>query len=268
MVRIVSLVVAVAAIGVASYAVCSLHSQCGKLHELEESIGALEASLSRLPQTPAQDENHAPILQRLDALDSQLAALSREARPQAGNPSQAAPDREAVRQVVREVQQETAEERRQKRMVRMEQWRERAEAFAQERQQKQEERFSSWLTKFSESAGLTIAQEEGIRGAYDWAREERNRRISERVKEGGPGMFGPAMFKEIDEERRERIKEVLTAAQFEEFEDYRSKNPLPEMAFAHGFGPDGEAEAEIMIIEGGPVPKKKKEPAPEGEDRK
>lgn len=254
MFRIISLVVAVAALGAACYVALSLHSQQGKLYEIEAAINSLEAAIADLPRAPARDESQDEILDRLVALESQVDALGRGAQPEAGPPPEAAPDPQAIRRVVREVQEEDAKQRNEERLAVMEEWHEKAQEMAQKHQRKQEDRFDSWLAKFSESAGLTIAQEEGIREAYEWSREEIGRRTKEKMKDGGPFMFGPEMFGEIAAERMEKIKDVLTPAQFEQFEEYRRKNPLPEMAFSHSFSPDGGAEADVMILQPEIVP--------------
>jgi hypothetical protein len=170
--------------------------------------------------------------------------------------------REMIRKIVREEQASLIQEQEEEQAVKKEQLHAKMEKQFEEMREKQKKRLEEWIMKFCEKAGLTITEEQGMLEAYRWAQEERNRMLRDRREEGPPLLLGPEQFAKIAEQRDEKIRELLSAAKFDEFDKYRSSNPLPEMAYFGAVGPDG-VEADAIIIEAGPMSGKKEEKSEE-----
>jgi hypothetical protein len=278
-VKTVSLVIALAAAAAAGYCVYSAQLQLERIEKLEESASMLEASIGgmvgnlkelELSQHVLEEAAASEELQeRVTGAEDRLATL--EAAPQAGqSPKKVLADsaREMIRKVVREEQAGMIKEQEQKHVAKREKMQADMEKHFEKMRERQKKRLEEWIKKFSDKAGLTIAQEQGILNVYKWAAEERNRKMQERMKEGDMVMFGPEEFKKAAEERDGKIKEVLSAAQFEEFEKYRSRNPFPEMGFFGAVGEDREGMDATVIMEVlPPIGEKKKGPEQEGEDK-
>ncbi len=275
--KTLSFALALIAIALAGYSVYSAHEERARLEKkFEEKTLALEASIAgvraeRSAAAPAPTGGP----EALEEAQSRLAEVERrvgalEAAPRSGrDPEEALTEgaREMVRKLVREEQAAAIRDRKQKRTVEMEEMHAKMEEHFDKAKERQKKRLEDWIKKFSDKAGLTIAQEQGILDSYRWAREEMNRRMKDMMKEGGPVMFGPEEFKKVAKERDGRIRENLSPEQFAQFEKYRAKNPMPEVGFAVSVGSNGKGAAEAIIIETMPPVTKKKEEQPEGQDK-
>ncbi len=82
--------------------------------------------------------------------------------------------------------------------------------------EKRREHIKEWTGKLAIKAGLSPAPETEVVQAFDWAWTELTAHRA----------ATPRMLKEIEDKRDGMIRKALSAAQFEEFEKYRKKNPL------------------------------------------
>jgi hypothetical protein len=277
-VKTVTLVIAIAAVAAAGYAIYCGQQQLDRLEKLEESTSMLEASIGgvienirereALQPVPVDSTTSGEFQERVTGMEERLAAL--EASPQTGRSSKeilAEGAREMIRKIVREEQAQLIEEQEQKKTAKREKMQANMEEHFEKMRENQKKRLEEWIKKFSDKTGITIAQEQGILDAYKWASEERNRQMREKHQEGDMVMFGPEMFKEISDKRDEKIREVLSAAQFDKLEKYRSNNPFPEMAFFGAVGEDGGAMDATVIMGAMPAVKTEKKDGSEQENK-
>ena len=279
---VITLVIAAGAAGVAAYAVNSAQAQYAELSDridkLASAASALESSIGGLvhridsaavPEAGGS-ETAQQLAERLARAEDKLSVLERispATDSESGTVSQLSPSvRDEIRRIVREEQTAAAAQQEQKHAARREEMHEKMKEMTEKFQKDQKKRLEEWVRKFAEKAGLTTAQEQGILDAYAWANEERNRLLREKHNDGsGLLMMGPEDFKKVEEKQDEKIKELLTEAQYGEYEKYSAANPLPMASFAVGVGPgDGEMGADAVILQGA-VSKEKK---PEGESKK
>ncbi len=274
MFKIISMVVALGAVAVAGYAVYSGQAGGDRLAHLEQQTSLLEARIGGIIKNikandaarrgPAEAQVPGEVYGRLAALERKLAALG--APPGAHSPDRLAADSasEAIRRIVREEQAAAVRKKEQESKEQRQKFQEKWKKLAEKSKEKQEKQLQDWVKKFSDEAGLTIAQEEGILRTYEWAKAERDRLMKDKMKEDGAFMLGPEDFKKVGEERDRKIKDLLSEQQFKELKKYRSKNPRPEQAFAIGAG-DDDGEGTGLIIQGMSIGKKE-EPKPEEKD--
>lgn len=283
MLAVITLVIAAGAAGVAAYAVQSAQTRYAELSNridrLANAASALESSIGglvhRIDSAAAQETEGGAaghqLAERLARAEDKLSVLERitPGTDSAGEPvSHLSPSvREEIRRMVREEQVAAAAQQEQKHAARREEMHEKMKEMTEKFQKDQKKRLEEWVRKFAEKAGLTTAQEQGILDAYAWANEERNRLLREKHNDGGGLlMMGPEDFKKVEEKQDEKIKELLTDSQFEEYGKYSAANPLPMTSFAVGVGPDGEEMGADALIIRGAVSKEKK-PEQEGKDK-
>ena len=224
--RIVSLIVALAALGVAGYAFHNGQARLERLDILEKKASVLEASIGGIVEklndqadeepVPVESGSSEEVQSRLAQVEGKLARL--EALEPTGRSSKemlAEGAREMIRKIVREEQAALIQEQEEERAVKKEQLHAKMEKQFEEMRERQKKRLEEWIRKFCEKAGLTITEEQGILEAYKWAQEERNRMLQDRREEGPPMLFGPEQFAKIAEQRDEKIKELLSAAKFD-----------------------------------------------------
>jgi hypothetical protein len=284
---VITLVIAAGAAGAAAYAVSISQTRYRELSDridrLASAASALESSIGglvhRIDSAAVQETGGGEASQqfagRLTRAEEKLSVLERiaPATDSAGEAiSQLSPSvREEIRRMVREEQAAAAAQQEQKHAARREEMHEKMKEMTEKFQQDQKKRLEEWVRKFAEKAGLTTAQEQGILDAYAWASEERNRLLREKHNDGGGLlMMGPEDFKKVEEKQNEKIKELLTEAQYGEYEEYSAANPLPMASFAVGVGPGGEEMGADAVIFQGAVSKETKpeqKPEKEGKDK-
>jgi hypothetical protein len=268
--KTVAFVLALVALAAAGYGVYTGQVERARLEKkLEEKTAALDASVAGVAEmleqvkhdvgnvsSEAHEEVPAGMLERIEALEEKAASL-----PPTGESSQEAlleGAQEMIRRIVREEQAEMIKDQEKERAAKKEEMQEKFAEMAKKHEEKLQKRLEEWVKEFSEEAGLTIAQEEGILSAYQWTQDQINEALRKGREEGGMVMFGPEEFKKFSEQRDEKIKDVL-GARFADFEKYKSKNPLPETGYMFGLGAGGDVEGETIIIEAAPPPEEKKE---------
>lgn len=267
--KTIALVIAIAAAATAGYSIYAMQAQLERLEKLEESTEMLEASIGGMVENFKEQEaaREAPstagveLAEKVTGLEEKLTSL--EAAPQTGRSFRevlAEGAREMIRKIVREEQAQLIEEQEQKRVAKREEMQANMEEHFEKMRENQKKRLEEWIKKFSDKTGITIAQEQSILDAYKWASEERNRQMSEKHQEGDVVMFGPEMFKEISDKRDARIKDALSAVQFDELEKYRANNPFPEMAYFGAVRDDGgKMDATVIMEAMPPIGTEKKE---------
>jgi hypothetical protein len=282
---VVILVISAGAAGAATYAVnisqARYRELSDKIDKLASAASALESSIGglshRIIDSSAVSETDGgeatlQLAERLSRAEEKLAVLERiaPATDSAGEPvSRLSPAvREEIRRMVREEQAAAVVQQEVKHAARREEMHEKMKEMTEKFQQDQKKRLEEWVRKFAEKAGLTTAQEQGILDAYAWANEERSRLLEEKSKDGAPLlMMGPEDFKKVEDKQDEKIKELLTEGQYEEYEKYRAANPLPMAAFTAKVAPDGGMLGDAVVIQGGIAREKKPEEAPDQKDK-
>jgi hypothetical protein len=264
--RVLAFILALVALAGAAYGVYAGRSERARLEKkLDEKTAALDASVAgvaeMLRQTRqsaggsgevAMAEVPAEVLDRLDALERQVQVGNLPATGQSTKEMLAEGAQETIRRIVREEQAAMLRDQEQERTAKKAEMQEKFADMARKHEERQKKRLEEWVKKFSEDASLSIAQEEGILNAYEWAQNQINDALRKSHEEDGMVMFSPQDMEKFAEQRDEKIKEVL-GARFDDFETYRAKNPLPDTGFMFGVGSDGEAQGDAIIIETAPV---------------
>ncbi len=282
---VITLVIAAGAAGVAAYAVNISQTRYGELSDridklasaasaLESSIGGLSHRIidsSAVAETGG-GEASLQLAERLARAEEKLSVLegvSPVTESSGETTSQLSPAvREEIRRMVREEQAAAAMQQEEKHAAKREEMHEKFKEMSEKFQKDQKKRLEDWVRKFAEKAGLTTAQEQGILDAYAWASEERNKLLREKHNDGGGlVMMGPEDFKKVEDRQDEKIKELLTDSQYEEYEKYSAANPLPMAAFAAEVAPDGGMMGDAVVIHGAVSREKKPEDKPEQENK-
>jgi len=267
--KAIAFILAIVSLAVAGYAVYSLGKQADEIQALQSKASALEASIGGLINSINENRENdayaqkeaqpAPLLERVVALEQQVAGQSPALQTGRSSKEELVEgSREMIRRIIREEQAEMLQEQNEKKVAKREEMQEKFKAMAEKHEESQKKRLEEWIKKYSEKAGLTIAQENGILDAYKWAQDERRHQMEEKMKDGGPMMVTPADFEKMFEQRDERIKELLTEAQYKGLVDYRDKNPFPEMMMYGAIGDHGdEMGAEIIMTAPTPIKRDK-----------
>ena len=274
--RIIALVAAVAALAAAGYLFAGSSGLDRRFAAVEKKVAALEAAMNRLidsvnermawqgaprvaaPRSPGQEETLPDAVSRLADVERKVGALE-EARDAVRAPLETLSSevRDLVRRVVSEEQMAAAARQEQDREANKQKVQDKAREMARTIQEKQRKKMEEWLRKFAQEEGLSIAREDAMLAAYEWAAAERERAMRDKMENEGVVFMGPDEFRKLHEARDAKVKETLSQEQFARFDKYRAQNPLPDMGFAVGIGPDAEMGADAIVIEAGmSLPKK------------